>query len=238
MKFEAIIRSGGVAATDFAQILTKTGAIIDVMAAGEPALARPNWRMKGDSLEEARRSEVYQVDGQPSITALEALESEYRGEIGSTVGIWDGGAVDDVGASITVFACGGDFPDTVTVGARGAFAENKGHVVAVVKQIVLEFSPAVVTAAPDGYEQKQAFDDRPGVGWMLYLPVELTAEQVPEAQELIAVFSADGKKRLGTIVVSIKDEVFSVDNEEHLVAAHNIEARLISLDLLPLLGEI
>ncbi|KVA01215.1 hypothetical protein WI40_00835 [Burkholderia ubonensis] len=104
--------------------------------------------------------------------------------------------------------------------------------------MVLEFSPAVVTAAPDGYEQKQAFDDRPGVGWMLYLPVELTAQQVPEAQELIAVVSADGKKRLGTIVVSIKDEVFSVDNEEHLVAAHNIEARLISLDLLPLLGEI
>ncbi|KGX18580.1 immunity 32 family protein [Burkholderia pseudomallei ABCPW 1] len=178
------------------------------------------------------------MDGQPSNTALEALESEYRGEIGSTVGIWDGGAVDDVGASITVFACGGDFPDTVTVGARGAFAENKEHAVAVVKQIVLEFSPAVVTAAPEGYEQKQAFDDRPGVGWMLYLPVELTAQQVPEAQELIAVASADGKKRLGTIVVSIKDEVFSVDNEEHLVAAHNIEARLISLDLLPLLGEI
>ncbi|KVL50467.1 hypothetical protein WL19_29915 [Burkholderia ubonensis] len=108
----------------------------------------------------------------------------------------------------------------------------------VVKQLVLEFAPAVVTAAPEGYEEQQAFDDRPGVGWMLYLPVELTAQQIPEAQELIPVFSTDGKKRLGTILVSIKGEVFSVDNEEHLAVAHNIEARLISMDLLPLLGEI
>ncbi|WP_063807058.1 Imm52 family immunity protein [Burkholderia ubonensis] len=238
MKFEAIIKSGGVPAKDFAQILTKAGAIIDVMAASEPALARLNWRMKGDSLEEAQRSEVYLADGHPSNTALEALESEYRGDTGSTVGIWDGGAVDAVGASVTVFACGGDFPDTVTIGARGAFSTSMALVSSVVKQLVLEFAPAVVTAAPEGYEEQQAFDDRPGVGWMLYLPVELTAQQIPEAQELIPVFSTDGKKRLGTILVSIKGEVFSVDNEEHLAVAHNIEARLISMDLLPLLGEI
>ncbi|KVD72932.1 hypothetical protein WI89_13730 [Burkholderia ubonensis] len=96
----------------------------------------------------------------------------------------------------------------------------------------------MITAAPDGYQEKQAFDDRPGVGWMLYLPFELTAQQIPEAQELIPVHSVDGKKRLGTIVVSIKDEVFSVDNEEHLTVAHNIESRLISMDLLPLLTDI
>ncbi|MDN7945042.1 Imm52 family immunity protein [Burkholderia multivorans] len=59
-----------------------------------------------------------------------------------------------------------------------------------------------------------------------------------EWQEIIPVLSADGQERLGTILVSIKDEVFSADNEEHLTAAHNIEARLISMDLLPLLSEI
>ncbi|MDN7965871.1 Imm52 family immunity protein, partial [Burkholderia multivorans] len=68
--------------------------------------------------------------------------------------------------------------------------------------------------------------------------LELSAQQIPEAQETIPVLSADGKKRLGTILVSIKDEVFSADNEEHLVAAHNIEARLVSMDLLPLVSEI
>ncbi|HEM7896584.1 TPA: immunity 52 family protein [Burkholderia cenocepacia] len=101
-----------------------------------------------------------------------------------------------------------------------------------------EFSPAVISAAPDGYAEKQAFQDRPGVGWMIYLPVELATQQIPEAQEIVPVLSADRKRRLGTILVSIKDEVFSADNEEHLAVAHAIEARLISMDLLPLLAEI
>lgn len=101
-----------------------------------------------------------------------------------------------------------------------------------------EFLPAVISAAPDDYSETQAFPDRPGVGWMIYLPVELTVQQIPEAQEIVPVLSADRKKRLGTILVSIKDEVFSVGNKEHLAVAHNIEARLISMDLLPLLAEI
>ncbi|HDR9337096.1 immunity 52 family protein [Burkholderia multivorans] len=100
------------------------------------------------------------------------------------------------------------------------------------------FLPGAISAAPDSYVEKQAYPDRPGVGWMIFLPLELSAQQIPEAQEIIPVLSDDGQKRLGTILVSIKDEVFSADNEEHLAAAHNIEARLISMDLLPLLSEI
>ncbi|WP_063889172.1 MULTISPECIES: Imm52 family immunity protein [Burkholderia] len=238
MKIESIIKAGGIAPTNFALTFAKVGAVIDAMAAGDSSVARSNWRMKGDTLQEAQKTSVYAADGSPDPAVLAELDSEYQGQESAVIGIWLNVAGDDVGGSIETAACGGDFPDVVTVDARGAFLDSKELVASVVKRMVLEFSPAVVTAAPDGYEQKQAFDDRPGVGWMLYLPVELTAQQVPEAQELIAVVSADGKKRLGTIVVSIKDEVFSVDNEEHLVAAHNIEARLISLDLLPLLGEI
>lgn len=108
----------------------------------------------------------------------------------------------------------------------------------IVVKTAQEFSPAVISAAPDGYSEKQAFQDRPGVGWMIYLPVDLTTQQIPEAQEIVPVLSADRKRRLGTILVSIGDEVFSADNEEHLAVAHNIEARLISMDLLPLLAEI
>ncbi|WP_063893072.1 Imm52 family immunity protein [Burkholderia ubonensis] len=238
MKIESIIKSGGINALAFAQTLVKVGAVIDVMAAAEPSLVRPSWRMQGDTLADAQASEVYGGDGQPSSTALSALENEYRGETASSLGIWDGSADDSIGASIEVFACGGDFPDTVSVSARGSFIENKDIVADLVARVAQEFAPAVITAAPDGYQEKQAFDDRPGVGWMLYLPFELTAQQIPEAQELIPVHSVDGKKRLGTIVVSIKDEVFSVDNEEHLTVAHNIESRLISMDLLPLLTDI
>ncbi len=194
--------------------------------------------MQGDTLEEAQAGEVYAADGQPSSAAVAALENEYRGEETSSLGIWDGSADDSIGASVEVFACGGHFPDTVSIGARGAFIENKDLVVGVVVATAQEFSPAVISAAPDGYAEKQAFQDRPGVGWMIYLPVELGTQQIPEAQEIVPVLSADRKRRLGTILVSIKDEVFSADNEEHLAVAHAIEARLISMDLLPLLAEI
>ncbi|XHO64657.1 hypothetical protein BCC1697_001068 [Burkholderia gladioli] len=109
---------------------------------------------------------------------------------------------------------------------------------AIVTRAALEFMPTAISATPKGYEEQQAFDDRPGAGWMLYLPVELTEQQIPEAQELIPVLSPDGEWRLGTIIVSVEDEPFSVDNEAHLMAAHDIEVRLISMDLLPLLAEI
>ncbi|MDR6504082.1 hypothetical protein J2785_007276 [Burkholderia ambifaria] len=238
MKIDSFIKAGGIEVFAFAQTLAKVGAIVDVMAAAAPDLARPKWRMQGDTLEEAQAGEVYAADGQPSSAAVTALENEYRGEETSSLGIWDGSADESIGASIEVFACGGHFPDTVSIGGRGAFIDNKDLVTNVVVKTAQEFSPAVISAAPDGYSEKQAFQDRPGVGWMIYLPVELTAQQIPEAQEIVPVLSADWKRRLGTILVSIKDEVFSVDNEEHLAVAHNIEARLISMDLLPLLSEI
>ncbi|MGN8190553.1 LysR family transcriptional regulator [Burkholderia cepacia] len=238
MKIDSFIKAGGIEVFAFSQTLAKVGAIVDVMAAAAPELSRPNWRMQGDTLEEAQTGEVYAADGQPSSTAVAALENEYRGEETSSLGIWDGSADDSIGASVEVFACGGHFPDTVSLGARGAFIEHKDTVASIVVKTAQEFLPAVISAAPDGYSEKQAFQDRPGVGWMIYLPVELTVQQIPEAQEIIAVLSADGKRRLGTILVSIKDEVFSADNEEHLAVAHDIEARLISMDLLPLLAEI
>ncbi len=233
MKIDCIIKSGGIAPTDFSGMFARIGAIIDVMSMAEPLLARPNWRMKGYTLEEAQARAVYALDSGVNRTRLAELEDEYRGKDVSSIGIWLDGRREGLGASIEIMACGGTFPDTVSVDARGAFLDRKNIVASIVARSAQEFAPVAITAAPDDYEAQQAFDDRPGVGWMLYLPVELTAQQIPEAQELIPVVSADGGRRLGTIIVSIKDEPFSIDNEAHLVAAHDIEVRLISMDLLP-----
>jgi hypothetical protein len=38
-------------------------------------------------------------------------------------------------------------------------------------------------------------------------------------------------KQIGTIIVSVTDEVFSVDNPEHVRIANEIEIRLVSQDL-------
>jgi hypothetical protein len=69
------------------------------------------------------------------------------------------------------------------------------------------------------------------LSWTLYLPQVLTPAQVPEARDLIPVM-LDGKQ-LGTIIVSVTDDVFDVNNLDHVKAANDIEIRLADQDLLP-----
>ncbi|MCA8103470.1 immunity 52 family protein [Burkholderia sp. AU32262] len=78
---------------------------------------------------------------------------------------------------------------------------------------------------------------KPGVGWMLYLPKVITAQQVPEARELIPVPEA-GRLQTGTIIVSVPDAAFSVDNSEYVEVANRIEIRLVDQDLLPTFADL
>ncbi|MBR8141808.1 immunity 52 family protein [Burkholderia vietnamiensis] len=55
--------------------------------------------------------------------------------------------------------------------------------------------------------------------------------KIPKARALIPV-PADGRQ-IGTIVVSVTNAPFSVDNPEHVQAANSIEIRLVDRDLLP-----
>jgi hypothetical protein len=83
-------------------------------------------------------------------------------------------------------------------------------------------------------KSKNVFPDRHGVNWMIYLPKVFTAQQIPEARALVPVMSSDEKPvRLGTIVASVADELFSEENPEHIKIAHDIEIRMVSEDLLP-----
>ncbi|MXN79290.1 hypothetical protein GR157_31770 [Burkholderia sp. 4701] len=93
------------------------------------------------------------------------------------------------------------------------------------------WSSLLVEVAPYAYSDEKIFPDRPGVGWMLYLPHALTAAQVPEAGALIPVVHDD--KQQGTIIVSVTDGVFDVSNRDHVKAANDIEIRLADQDLLP-----
>lgn len=47
-----------------------------------------------------------------------------------------------------------------------------------------------------------------------------------------------GRKRTGTIIVSVTDSVFSIDNPEHIEIANRIEIRLVDQDLLPRYADI
>ena len=67
---------------------------------------------------------------------------------------------------------------------------------------------------------------------MAYMPKVITKEQLPQAGALIPVM--EGKEQLGTIIVSVVDEVFNETNPAHTKIAHEIEIELVEQDLLPL----
>lgn len=81
------------------------------------------------------------------------------------------------------------------------------------------------------YTTEKVFSQRPGVGWMLYLPMPIATKQLPEAAELVPVM--DGLEQKGTIIVSVPDATFSVDDGNHVATANAIEVRLADQDLLP-----
>jgi hypothetical protein len=96
------------------------------------------------------------------------------------------------------------------------------------------YKPLYCALSPEQYDA--VFPDRPGVGWMLYLPRVLTVQQVPGARALVPVMGKDEKgkdEQLGTIIVSVTDEPFSDQNPEHVKTANAIEICLVDQDLLP-----
>ena len=148
-----------------------------------------------------------------------------------SLGAWNG--VEDDGGIV--------FTDMLTVGGLCTCKldsdgipglEDPNTVAQIVADVTSIWAASSIQVGPYKYfSQQQVFEHRLGVAWMLYLPQTLTVDQVPEAGALIPVM--DGKKRKGTVVVSVADETFSVDNLEHVKLANAIEVRLADQGLLP-----
>ena len=160
-----------------------------------------------------------------------------------TIGVWNGAQEDEKGESIGAAA---GFKTRVVISPSSSklsmnirevhSLRDYRAVLKVVLKIIEIWKAHHVAVAPFAYAAKQVFDSRAGVGWMVYLPLALTTEQVPEAAELIPVFEeAEGKKKRtqrGTVVVSVAD-TFDAKNPEHIKRANAIEIRLADQDLLP-----
>ncbi|SPB15397.1 hypothetical protein NOV72_02623 [Caballeronia novacaledonica] len=105
-------------------------------------------------------------------------------------------------------------------------------VVSLVERALQIWPGLLVEVCPYHYStQKKVFKDRPGVGWMLYLPRRIEIEQVPEARMIHHVKDLNGTE--GTILISEIDGPFDADNPEHVKVANAIEIRLADQDLLP-----
>lgn len=228
--------------SDFGFQLTRLRPVIEALASRDAHLAE--WYLQGGSEAEARRYPVYDENAVPSAAALAVLREQYRNEKDhpKTVGMWNCEPVKKDGASIVMTFDNSPIPNDIdiTVGEENAATSRLGDYVwiaQIVSTIARTYAPAYVSAAPRKYSPKRVFNDKPGIGWMLYLPKVVSVQQVPEARALIPVPDA-GRKQTGTIIVSVTDDVFSVENPEHVEIANRIEIRLVDQDLLPAYADI
>lgn len=80
-------------------------------------------------------------------------------------------------------------------------------------------------------KQKAVFNDRTPVGWMLYLPKIIDANDAVNASEVIYC-----NDKLGTIIVS--KEIFNGNNQNDIAISNNIEMELAANGHLPLITEL
>jgi hypothetical protein len=230
-------RDATLAPTDFETVLARLGRIADAIAQ-RGGIAKSEWRLQGDTEQEAKLYPAFD-GGAPSTAALAVIKEEFRNVTDVTsVGMWAHPEDTQIGGSMTCHMLAQGEPDSLQVSLTNRAEVSNGELVNYddfvhyVSLIVSEFSPDVIQVGRVEYREKQVFDDKPGVGWMLYLPKVVDVQQVPEARVLIPVREA-GKKQIGTIIVSVADAVFSADNPEHVEVANRIEIRLVDQDLLP-----
>ncbi|MGQ5524242.1 immunity 52 family protein [Chitinimonas sp. PSY-7] len=193
------------------------------------------WFLGGDTKDEAYLYEVFDEAG-PTTAATAVLVNETKKDTKiRAFGMWNGiEGEEDASLQVLFSQLGGPsmftFSTDAKVLGKYEFAET------ISKELIRLWQPSVLTVGPLDYDDEKVFQDRPGIGWMLYLPRKLTADQVPEARALVPIM--DGKKQTGTIIVSQTEEAFDAANPEHVAVANAIEVRLVDQDLLPLYTEL
>jgi hypothetical protein len=229
----AEFRDPGLEFRDFPEVMRRLSHVVEPLERRYPEFHRTGWRLLGDTLELARLFPVFDEEG-PSRVGLAVLEQQFKSERErSYVGIWSGQESARVRPTL---ACDVGPPEQVHslhVELRGALDEIDAQLLLDVFRPVLDqFDPLWIQVYPFGYSKHKVFADKPGVAWMLYLPLEITAQQVPEAAALVPMAGRDGRRR-GTVVLSVVDEVFDGQDPRHIEAAANIDIRMVDQDLMP-----
>lgn len=206
--------------------------------AGAWAPGLDRWFLSSDkSKDEALLYEAFDTNG-PTAAAMAVWRERNKGVTDiRSLSIWNGAEKSSDSASISSTTSALGRPDSVGLQLKLNPAVTDWHKGCELIRAATAIWPALfATFSPFWHSEKQVFKDRPGVGWMLYLPHALTVQQVPEARALVPVMGKDEKgrdKQIGTIVVSVTDEPFSDENPEHVKIANAIEIRLADQDLLP-----
>jgi hypothetical protein len=221
----------------FRQHLEKVYPIIEKLSVLDP-LAK-DFLLVGDTEAECLKYLVYEGTGILTKAAEAVLETKFKNETIRSA-VWQNSEEKDPDKWISVsYAFNSDgmlCSFTIHFNGEHRFS-NTQSLISVLDLIAEILRPSVITVT--GPFSKSVFPDRHGVNWMLYLPKVFTAQQIPEARSLVPVMSNDKKPvRLGTIVVSVVDELLSDENPEHVKTAHDIEIRMVNEDLLPTFNQL
>lgn len=217
---------------DFNEMLRRLHIIAKLLADKSEGLT--HWFAQGNSREEAFLYPAFEGD-EASTALLAVLQHKFHADKSFTfVSVWNGAEKPQDGVVLAMHVNSVGAPCTLKISYHKRRDDRFGKADSV-KDILVSLTSLVpaqyISVAPRYYDQHQVFEDKPGAGWMLYLPRVITAQQLPEAQALIPTPSA-GKKQTGTIIVSTLDEIFSLDNARHIERANQIELRLVDQDLI------
>lgn len=221
-------------ASSFAYHLRLAHRILAQLSAVDPLLNASEWLIATGVLETSLLYSVFDSDG-PTTAAIAVLETKAKKKEGvKGFTLWNG-QERERGASIScmfdrIDGRASSFKLSITSPKPTSRLGDWKHVAEALNAAAHIFSP--IYGAVETMYYDAVFKDRPGVGWMLYLPHVLTASQVPEARALVPVMDAN-KKQAGTIIVSVTDEPFSDENPAHVKISNAIETRLVDQDLLP-----
>ncbi|WP_322045510.1 immunity 52 family protein [Paraburkholderia sp. J67] len=221
---------------NFSLQLRRVYPLLSDLSSSDGTLGGP-WYLNADG--EGDKSGIPVFDGTgPRSAAIEELILRSQHESGQpkSINIWNGNPGKGNTSSISIIIDCGSIANQfeLSISERQKCGSRLGLYLPCAKAVstvAVEFNCPFATFGPRPYFEKQVFDDRPGVSWMLYLPQALTPAQVPEARALIPVMHEGQQK--GTIIVSVMDDVFDVNNREHVKVANDIEIRLADQDLLP-----
>lgn len=205
----------------------------------DPLLQPDRWFLSTGERDSSYTYHAFDDKG-PTTAALAIIQEENKENTAAqSFSLWNGEEEQTTGASIScLFNRQDGVSSSLTIGMDsepdgfrlGDFTQG----VKMLTESAQLYKPLYCSISPGQYDA--VFPDRPGVGWMLYLPRPLTIQQVPEARALVPVMGKDqqGKDRqIGTIIVSVTDAPFSDLNPEHVKIANAIEIRLVDQDLLP-----
>jgi hypothetical protein len=191
------------------------------------------WFPPADTEENALLNKAF-TDTGPSTAALALARADKDNHATDlrSLGVWNG-KEDDGGIVYSITYDTGRIPSVFRFSSEEVVPlSDYRNTARFVQNLATLLKPMVMQIRPSEYADKRVFPNRPGAGWMLYLPFDIDARQIPEAAAVIEVMDQKGKNRQGSLIVTVA-ETFNVQNSEHIKKANAIETRLVDQDLLP-----